>query len=82
MTKKGARGDILHPVMLSEAKHLIFGEKKGDPSAYASGRQGKGARGDKKGCLGVTKKGLGVKAGLYKNIFQTASKSYLTIKNF
>jgi len=41
--KKVARRDILHPVMLSEANHLIFGEKGGDPSL----------------ALGVTKKGSG-----------------------
>ncbi len=36
-----ARGDILHPVMLSEAKHLIFDEKRGG-SSLRSERHGGG----------------------------------------
>jgi transposase len=36
-----ARGDILHPFMLSEAKHLIFDEKRGG-SSLRSERHGEG----------------------------------------
>jgi hypothetical protein len=87
--------------MLSEAKHLIFGEKKGTPrfargdkkgvgvtkkglGATKKGARGdkKGARGDKKGSSGRQKSRLWMVAGLYKNIFETASILLDYIKNF